>query len=213
MKINFVLTGEGSSDLRLVEHIENILIEEGFTEASGEAPDLSMFGAPVGRTIREKLTVLLRHYPNIDLIFVHRDADNKGIPAREQEIWAATDGIVEDNRIVPIIPVTMLETWLLADSAAIKQVAGNTGYGVIKCIPAIRHLENIADAKQALVEALCEASQTQGTRLRRFKKRFPEMRARLTFDLDPNGPVRQLNSYQHFRGKINTYCEQKLGIG
>lgn len=213
MKTTFILTGEGSSDLRLVEHIENILIEGGFAEASGEAPDLCMFKQPVGRTIREKLIVLLKHYPNVDVIFIHRDADNAGIPAREQEISAAIQGVIETDRIIPVIPVTMLETWLLADSAAIKRVAGNSGYrGNLECIPTIRQMENIPDAKQLLLDALCEASQTQGARLRKFKKRFPEMRARLTFDLDPNGPVKQLNSYQHFRKQIRIYCRQKLGI-
>ncbi len=131
----------------------------------------------------------------IDVIFIHRDADNAGIRAREQEISAAAQGVVEMDRIIPVIPVTMLETWLLADSEAIKRVAGNSGYkGNLDCIPAIRQMENIPNAKQLLLDALCEASQTQGTRLRKFKKRFPEMRARLTFDLDPNGPVRQLDS-------------------
>lgn len=213
MKTTFILTGEGSSDLRLVEHIENILIESGFAEASGEAPNLSMFKQPVGRTVREKLTVLLTHYPNIDVIFIHRDADNAGILAREQEISVAAQGVVEMDRIIPVIPVTMLETWLLADSAAIKRVAGNGGYkGNLECIPAIRQMENIPNAKQLLLDALCEASQTQGTRLRKFKKRFPEMRARLTFDLDPNGPVQQLDSYRYFRERISIFCKQKLGV-
>jgi len=213
MKTTFILTGEGSSDLRLVEHIENILIESGFAEASGEAPDLSVFKQPVGRTVSEKLSVLLTHYPNVDVIFIHRDADNVGILAREQEISAAAQGVVEMDRIIPVIPVTMLETWLLADSEAIKRVAGNSGYkGKLECIPAIRQMENNPNAKQLLLDALCEASQTQGTRLRKFKKRFPEMRARLTFDLDPNGPVRQLDSYQHFRERISIYCKQKLGV-
>ncbi len=213
MKTTFILTGEGSSDLRLVEHIENILIESGFSEASGEAPDLSMFKQPVGRTVREKLSVLLTHYPNVDVIFIHRDADNAGILAREQEILAAAQDMVEMGRVIPVIPVTMLETWLLADAEAIKRVAGNSGYkGKLESIPAIRQMENIPNAKQILLDALCEASQAQGTRLKNFKKRFPEMRARLTFDLDPNGPVKCLNSYQHFRNRIRTYCEQKLGI-
>lgn len=213
MKATFILTGEGSSDLRLVEHIENLLIEGGFGEASGEAPDLSRFGQPVGRTVREKLTILLRHYPNVDVIFVHRDADNVGIPVREQEIMDAATEVIGLDRVIPVIPVTMLEAWLLADSAAIKRVAGNSGYrNDIECIPAARNIENISDPKKVLMDALSEASQTQGARLRRFKKRFPEMRARLTFDLDSNGPVLQLSSYQHFRSKIDTYCQQRLGL-
>lgn len=211
MKISFVLTGEGASDLRLVEHIENILIEEGFGEVSGEAPDLSFYRQPVGNSVQEKLVALLKLYPNVDVIFIHRDADRVGIAGREQEIVAAANNIVSMDRIIPVIPVTMLETWLLADSEAIKRVAGNSGYrGSLLCLPALRQLEAIPDAKRLLLDALCEASEAQGERLRKFKGRFTEMRARLTFDLDPDGPVNHLPSYQNFRRKVVDFSRQKL---
>jgi hypothetical protein len=211
VKIRFILTGEGSSDLNLVDHIQSILIEEGFTEASGEAPDLSMFPQPIGRTVREKLTALLRHYPHADVIFVHRDADTAGIPAREREIFDAALGVVSTSKVIPLIPVTQLETWLLTDSNAIKRIAGNGKHrGELACLPTIRQLENVADAKNLLLDALCEASQTQGGRLRKFKARFSEMRTRLAFDLDASGPVGQLASYQYFRTKVNSFAQSKL---
>ncbi|QDQ82663.1 hypothetical protein [Paraburkholderia megapolitana] len=211
MKISFILTGEGSSDLRLVEHIETIFICEGFAEASGEAPDLSVLGGGVGRTVREKLTVLLKFYPNVDVIFVHRDADNAGADVREQEIWAGVEGVVAAERIIPIIPVTMLETWLLADHDAIKRVAGNSGHvGALQAIPAMRQLEGIVDAKSVLLDALCEASEVEGRRLQKFKKRFFDMRARLTLDLDPGGPVQNLPSYARFRSKVSAFSNARL---
>lgn len=211
MKISFILTGEGTSDLRLVEHIESILIEEGFSEVSGEAPDLGMFRPSIGRTVQNKLTALFRHYPNVDVIFVHRDADNVGVHVREQEILTAAQNIAGIARVIPIIPVTMLETWLLVDQEAIKRVAGNNNYkGGLQCIPAIRQLENHGDTKHLLLDALCEASQTQGARLIKFRKRFSEMRARLTFDLDPNGPVQNLASYRYFREKISIFSQGRL---
>ncbi|MFJ4587001.1 hypothetical protein ACIP1Z_06765 [Pseudomonas moraviensis] len=213
MKIRFILTGEGSSDLRLVEHIQTILIGEGFSEVSGEVPDLGMFTPPVGRSVREKLRALIKYYPHVDLIFVHRDADGAGSIVREQEIEAASDGVFDVSRIVPVIPVTMLETWLLADVEAIKLVAGNSSYrGGLGCIPAIRRLESVRDTKQLLLEALCEASETQGVRLAKFKKRFSEMRARLTIDLNPDGPVQDLASYQSFRRKITSVSQGILNI-
>lgn len=211
MKIRFVLTGEGTSDLRLVEHIQTVLIEEGFSEVSGEAPDFSLFSPVVGRSVRDKVRALVKHYPHADVIFVHRDADNVGAPVREQEIINASDGVVEAGRIVPIIPVTMLETWLLADLEAIKVVAGNSEFrGAPNCVPSLRRLEQARDTKQILLDALCEVSGTQGARLAKFKKRFSEMRARLTIDLNPNGPVQELPSYQAFRRKVNAFARGKL---
>ena len=211
MKIRFVLTGEGSSDLRLVEHIQTILIGEGFSEVSGEVPDLGMFSPPVGRSVREKLQALVRYYPHADVIFVHRDSDNVGADVREQEIAEASDGVVALSRVIPVIPVTMLETWLLADVDAIKLVAGNSSFrGALNSVPAMRRLESTRDTKQLLMDALCEASETQGARLAKFKKRFSEMRARLTIDLDPEGPVTGLASYQEFRRKVSYFSQAFL---
>ncbi|WP_144023115.1 DUF4276 family protein [Burkholderia sp. AU15512] len=211
MKVNFVLTGEGPSDRNLVDHIESILIEEGFVEVSGSAPDLGLLPNPVGRGVREKINVILQLYPNVDAIFVHRDADRAGVDARRREIFDAANGLIKNHRVIPVIPVTEFETWLLTDRAAIKRVAGNVGYGgALNCIPTVRNLEGVHGAKEVLLEALCEASETQGARLRKFKNQFPEMRARLTFDLDPNGPVTNLASYQNFRRAVSDFAQKIL---
>ncbi|MEZ2745732.1 hypothetical protein ACBQ16_11095 [Halopseudomonas bauzanensis] len=210
MKISFILTGEGSSDLKLVDHIQNLLIEEGFSEVSGEAPDLGLFKKHVGHSVRAKLRVLKQNYPNIDLVFIHRDADNAGLAAREAEINAAAEGLFESGRVIPIIPVTMLETWLLADVEAIHAVAGGNPKNELRKMPALRRLEDIRNTKSLLEEVLCEASQTQGGRLKKFKKRFTEMRARLAYDLSPDGPVKQLASYQHFRDRLSEFSKKLL---
>jgi len=210
MKIKFVLVGEGTSDLRLVDHIESILIEEGFSEASGEAPDLSRFN-PAGRDIRSKIECITKHFPESDLIFIHRDSDSTPPQKRENEIYEAAKNLTDVNRIIPIIPVTMLETWLLADIEALKQVAGNPKFnGNIKKLQKIQKLEEVRDSKQLLLEVLCTISETEGSRLQKFKKRFPEMRARITYGLDPNGPIRQLPSYQSFRKRISAISEKWL---
>lgn len=211
MKIRFILTGEGTSDLRLVDHIENILIDEGFEEVSGEAPDLRMFGSPIGNTVSAKLSILLKSFPTTDIIFVHRDADNAGYVARDQEILSAAQENRAFCRVIPIIPVAMLETWLLADMESLKKVSGNKNYtGTPQGLPKIGNLENIRDSKELLFSVLCEVSQAQGDRLKKFKKRFNEMRARLTCDLDHKGPILGLESYQRFRNKVTSFAQEKL---
>lgn len=210
MKIKFLLTGEGTSDLRLVEHIQAVLIEEGFLEVSGEAPDLSLFPLPVGRSVAEKLTALVKHYPSTDLIFVHRDADNAGMEARAEEVHQAAVIAKTADRVLPIIPVCMIETWLLTDHQAIKTVAGRRSYQKsLQCLPSIGKLEGVRDSKDLLLSALCEASGAEGSKLRKFKKLFPEMRARLMYDLDPSGPVTALPSYQAFRQKVREFIAQR----
>lgn len=211
MKINFLLAGEGVSDLRLTEHIEDILILEGFSEVSGEAPDLSMFTPAPGRTVLQKITALLKHYPNTDLIFIHRDCDNQSIKDREIEIYNAAHAAGIKEKIIPLIPVKTLEAWLLADEKLIKEVAGNKNFrSPIACLPKIKSIENLADPKKTLLDALCEVSEAQGSRLKQFKSRFGEMRARLTFGLDCTGPVSNLPSYIEFRKKVNAASSNLL---
>lgn len=204
MKINFIVVAEGSSDLRLVEHIERILIDEGCEEVRGEAPDLGRFHPPVGTTVREKLQAVIKYFPSAELIFVHRDADNAGVGARLNEIMTAAMDLVAVEQIVPIIPVKMLETWLLADINLISSVSGGKGIRTrLNSLPSIRQLESRSNTKSILQDVLCEASGLQReTHLVAFRKRFPEMRARLVLDLDPNGPVTRLPSYQAFRHRI-----------
>ncbi len=211
MRISFLLIGEGTSDLRLIDHIESIFIDEGFTEVSGEAPDLGRFNPPAGRDTKSKLGCLLQNFPQFDVIFIHRDADNAGAAAREREIAEAAAELISSEKIIPIIPVTMLETWLLADIDTLKRIAGNVNYkGTPNNLPPANRLENIKDAKQLLLDTLCTLSGTQGTRLQKFKKRFPEMRARLTYDLDPNGPINELSSYRELRFRISALANRLL---
>ncbi|WP_082731511.1 DUF4276 family protein [Pseudomonas sp. HUK17] len=211
MKIKFLLIGEGTSDLRLVNHIETIFIEEGFDEVSGEAPDLSLFNPPVGRDISSKLKCLIKNFPEFDVIFIHRDADGGTIDARIQEIEDAITDLLPIENIIPVIPVTMLETWLLADIETIKTIAGNKKFRApIPNLPPPNRLESVRNTKDLLLEILCIISETQGARLQKFKKRFPEMRARLTYELDTNGNINDLPSYRTFREKIHQLSSTKL---
>lgn len=110
MRISFILSGEGTSDLNLVDHIEKILVEEGFSEVSGDAPDLSSFPVPVGRAVGDKLEVLAKLYPNTDVFFIHRDSDDVGVVQREEEIASAVRSLNLQRPVIPLIPVRQLET-------------------------------------------------------------------------------------------------------
>lgn len=211
MKISFLLTGEGTSDLMLQSHIETILVDAGFTEVHGEAPDIGLICPNAGRSVRDKLGVLKKYYPDVDVIFFHRDADGVGVEARIGEIADGCAAVEHPATTIPVIPVRELETWLLADQSAINVTAGNTNLQFqITCIPGIRRLESVADPKRLLLDALCEASQAQGGKLAKFKKRFNDMRRRLAEGLDPLGPVRELPSYQEFRRNLAGYVASRL---
>ncbi|MEA5124961.1 hypothetical protein [Xanthomonas floridensis] len=202
MKISFILTGEGVSDLNLVDHIETLLIKVGFVEASGTSFDPSRLPFHVGHSVREKLEVVRDLYPSADVVFVHRDADAQGLAARRREIHDACAGIYDPASVIPVVPVKMLETWLLVDSQAIRRVAGKAGCDPIGCVPPLRDLERIRDSKNLLLSALCECSELQGTKLKKFKKLFGQMRARLVSAIDAEGPICELSSYWQLKSDL-----------
>ena len=72
--------------------------------------------------LRRRIEASLELYP-CDLLFVHRDAENRPIDQRAAEIVTAAEGL--QFPIVRVIPVRMMEAWLLTDEGAIRSAAGN----------------------------------------------------------------------------------------
>ena len=77
MRIQFVLVCEGSSDRGLVQHLETLCVRAGASEAIGDAPDLGRLPVPPGKTVAEQAGAILKLGAEINLLFVHRDADNR----------------------------------------------------------------------------------------------------------------------------------------
>ena len=105
------LVCEGSSDAALTNVLELLLIRLTLEPASVSAR-LDLKGS-----VREKLLALQTNDAGLyDLVFVHRDADNAGLRARQEEIKHAVDSIQDAavTPVVPVVPVTMTETWALA---------------------------------------------------------------------------------------------------
>ena len=98
--------------------------------------------------------------------------------------------------VVPVIPVVMLESWLLVDGAAIRGVAGNPTGRMDLDLPDPRKVERDRDPKQRLRAALEVASGKTGRRLAKVRQRFGKDRALLAQRLDPDGPVNELQSWQ-----------------
>ena len=210
MKVKFVFIGEGPSDTYLIPHIEDLVIRAGAEEVKGEAPDFSVFSQPVGASVEDKLKASLSLYTNVDFFVIHRDADNDGIDPRRQEIEDATT-LLGVEHWVPVVPVKMIESWLLADREKIKDVAGCSSPGVDLGLPALKSIEKAGQAKDKLKSALFTASGLSGRKLEKFKKRFCEMRMRLLNDLDGDGPVQHLPSYKAFHRDLHL-CLTSLGL-
>ncbi|CAM5683100.1 hypothetical protein SCALM49S_05774 [Streptomyces californicus] len=137
-------------------------------------------------------------WKGFDLAVVQRDADRGPAQDRRDEIEKAVEAEWPGLRHVAVVPVRMLEAWLLLDEACLRHVAEHPRGRIGLDLPKGGAAENIADPKQLLKDSLARASEYKGRRLAQFQKRFSQHRLRMLELLDPEGPVACLPSRRAF---------------
>jgi hypothetical protein len=191
---------EGSSDTGLRFHIEAIAGEMG-REILVTVPDLDRLPNKPGHSVGDKLRAVrqLSHgAQEYDLVVIHRDSDGNPPQRRRDEIADAVASVSPSLAHVPVIPVRMLEAWLILDHTAIREVAGNPNGRVPLGLPKPNRAESVADPKTLLKQAIATASEEKGRGLKKLQARFSENRARLLQMLNREGSVKQLASWQSF---------------
>lgn len=207
LKIFFLLIGEGMSDNALVNHLQNLCILCGADEVQGVALDLAALGDKVGHTVKEKIKKAIELEPNVNLLFVHRDADGRNPEPRHAEINDAVRALAVDTRHVAIVPVQETEAWLLLDERAIRKAADNPRGRVPLAIPGPAEVENLAQPKEKLWELLREASELTGRKLDKFNATLKRRRRILIERLDPQGLVSQVPAWQRLRRDLQAVLQ------
>ncbi|MBT2897831.1 DUF4276 family protein [Streptomyces sp. McG3] len=210
MTARVLFIGEGSSDNGLVPHIESIGVRKGL-DVSVTVPDFGLLRLPTGHSVPDKLRAARALGGSYDLAVVQRDADRGPAQDRKDEIEKAVDSEWPDLRHVAVVPVRMLEAWLLLDEVCLRQVAENPRGRVGLNLPKGVAAETIADPKQLLKDSLARASEYKGRRLAQFQKRFSQHRLRMLELLDPEGPVTCLPSWRAFVEDLDAAFEALKG--
>ncbi len=208
LSIRFLLVGEGSFDRGLVDHLERCCVLAGADEASGVAPDLSRLPRQVGQTVAAKLEAALKLEPSVDFVFLHRDADSRDSRPRHEEILRAVEGISVDLRYVAVVPVQETEAWLLLDEGEIRTVAENPNGSVHLNVPTLHTVENIADPKAYLDEAILNASEQSGRHQDRIRKRLSQKKTLLIRRLDAEGPVSRVPAWIKMFSDLKSLIEE-----
>lgn len=187
---------EGSSDMPLADVVESLFLDRGVPLVLAR-PDFAMLPVKINKDVGSRLKAgrdLVREH--LDLVVVHRDADNAGADARLAEIRRAVTETAACPHVVPIVPIRMTEAWLLLDQDAIRTVAGNPRGTSPLALPQRHEVERIADPKVTLRAALSTAANVTGRRRERLERRFPENRRQLLERLDTHGPVTHLAAWR-----------------
>ena len=192
MVTRFLLTCEGNSDAPLAFHIQRLFESCGYPR-----PDFNV--STEGRRLVDKIRSGLAMAPQYEVLFIHRDADSAVADARYREITEAVQRAGYGGSWVGIVPVRMMESWLLLDEAAIRNASGNPNGRARLDLPSPAEAERIADPKSALRSAIIAGAEVQGRRRRALAKRLPNMRDQLLETLRVGGPLEQLPSWTQFR--------------
>jgi len=116
--VTYTLVADGSSDKVLLPILTWSLQQRDVTPIMEQWADI---GRTPGGT-EDRLKTALDLYP-CDVLFVHRDAESQPSDLRRAQIADALRWTLV--RHIPVVPVRMMEAWLLIDESAIRSAAGN----------------------------------------------------------------------------------------
>ena len=200
--LNYTLITDGRSDRAFIPILNWLLVDLGLKSSIQDSyADFSLDPYPP-KSLVDKVNRALELYP-CDLLFVHRDAEKEPLLKRLEEIeQAVRDASIKDIPVVCVIPVKMLEAWLLFDKDAIRQAAGNPKGKCKLELPALNKVESLPNPKDRLLELLETASELKGRQLKKFKPR--EKIHRLADLIDDFSPLYQLSAFEKLKQELST---------
>lgn len=207
--LRYTLIADGSSDkvlLRIIKWSLDSYYPKMATEQN--FADFRQFPNPP-KTVGQKVKQAKDYFP-YDILFIHRDAeknDNAMVDKRIEEIKREI-GIEEFERTVCIIPVRMMEAWLLINEDAIKKAAGNRSYNQPINLPAPKVLDKEKNPKEILHTLLRNASGLKGRRLSTFN---PHSAVHLVAEfIDDYSPLRQTKAFNAFESELKQKIDNLL---
>jgi len=205
-EITYTLITDGSSD-RALEPILTWLLRQFLKEdiaIQSEWADLRRVPDPP-KKLHDKIAVALDMYSSCNILFVHRDAEKEPLSKRVQEIRVAETIVVDSLKvnlalppIVCVIPIRMIESWLLFDEVAIREAIGNSKGTQELNLPKLAEIERIADSKARLHESFKKADFSS----RRGKKSAVPSNARLANKIRDFKPLRNLSAFQELEKEL-----------
>jgi hypothetical protein len=194
---------DGSSDRALIPILNWLLQAHGAYPAQRiEWFDPSRFRHPP-KSLPERIGRAVENYP-CDLLFIHRDAENIGLTRRAEEVRKALGASSsKENPRVPavlVIPVRMMEAWLLFDEAGIRRAAGCPWGTTPLDLPKLASCEDLANPKERLHHCLRVATEKRGRHLKKF---HVDSATHRVAELIPDfSPLRRLSAFQRLEGEL-----------
>ncbi len=202
-EIKYTLLSDGRSDKALMNIIDWL-----FSQILPQVPVQKQFAdfafipkPPANDRLDLKIQKALELYP-CDIVFVHRDAESSRLDdyqsrsAQIQENYDRVNQFGTMSKLVKVVPVRMMEAWLLIDEYAIKMASGNRNNRMDLNLPPVNRLETIPDPKKILDDLIKGASGLHSRRLDKLNVR--EAVHRVAENIDDFSRLRQLPAFNRF---------------
>lgn len=196
MWIRFALIAEGGTEAALVRILENLCRRAGATDVVGLYANELLALHSTGKDLTVQIRTLIECQTEVNLLFVHRDADGVDDTQARQFIKTTLAGLTAP-RTVALVPVQETEAWLLTDADAIRRVAGNPNGRASLDLPKIKHIEGRSSPKELLRQVLVKAAKPgrEQQSIRSNDKAFGRRRRLLLEQLDVEGPINELSAW------------------
>jgi hypothetical protein len=207
--LKYTLIADGSSDKTLMQIIKWSL-DDLFPQLPNEGSfaDFRNIQNPP-KNLKDKVKLVSIYYP-FDILFIHRDAETTDLKRIEQRKIEISNELTYDyiKKIVCVIPIKMMETWLLFDIEAIKKAAGNRNYKGEINVPQIKNLEKEQQPKILLHDLLKEASGLKGRHLRNFNT---DKAVHLVAEnIEDFSPLKKLTAFNIFEQELKIVVDNFL---
>lgn len=196
-ELSYTLIGDGSSDKALM-NIINWLINDLYPELPTK-PQFADFrnlpNPPKKGDVANQVKFASNYFP-FDILFYHRDAETNSstiIKERKNEIFRILSESDFANKTVCVVPVVMMESWLLFDEKAIKKAAENKNYSAAMNLPALKKAEDLKEPKKFLHELLRTVSNKKKRSLKGFNESYAVHL--VAENIREFSPLRQLGSF------------------
>jgi hypothetical protein len=164
-------------------------------------------------SLGERIAKAVELFP-CQALFIHRDAEKEPPRMRSREIQKAVQDAASAGCAIPavaVIPVRMLEAWLLFDEDAIRRAAGNPNGQIPLNLPKLQRVEGRPDPKKDLKQALRTASELHGRRLKKFNSRAAFWS--LVDFVDDFSPLKSLSGFVAFETSVRQMARCNWATG
>jgi hypothetical protein len=199
--IRYTLLSDGSSD-RMLMPILDWLLHQHCPEHAVEPvwADLGRLPQPP-KVLPERIKKALELYFPCDLLFIHRDAEKECYETRHAQIINAL-GELETPPAICVIPVRMLEAWLLFDEPAIRKAAGNPNGRISIDIPSLDSVERLPNPKQVLFDLIGKSSESTGARLKKLKTKLHNVVHLVSQNIEDFSPLRNIQAFENLEREL-----------